>query len=74
MSQLSEIVSKMVSLNSTLFQEMCDEIILRNYPSHKDFGRSGMALGKEETKSGTPDSYILLDNDLFVFNEIEKGK
>jgi len=33
-----------------------------------------MALGKKETKSGTPDSYILLDNDLFVFNEIEKGK
>ena len=31
MSQLSEIVSKVVSLNSTLFQEMCDEIILRNY-------------------------------------------
>lgn len=74
MSQLSEIVSKIVSLNSTLFQEMCDEIILRNYPSHKDFGRSGMALGKEETKQGTPDSYILLSNDLFVFNEITKDK
>jgi hypothetical protein len=74
MSQLSEIVLKIVSLNSTLFQEMCDEIILRNYPSYKDFGRSGMALGKEETKSGTPDSYILLNNDLFVFNEITKDK
>lgn len=74
MSQLSEIVSKIISLNSTLFQEMCDEIILRNYPSHKDFGRSGMALGKEETKPGTPDSYILLDNDLFVFNEMTKDK
>lgn len=74
MSQLSEIVSKIISLNSTLFQEMCDEIILRNYPSHKDFGRSGMALGKEETKPGTPDSYILLSNDLFVFNEITKDK
>jgi|26BtaG_2_1085354.scaffolds.fasta_scaffold00008_74 hypothetical protein len=33
MPQLSEIVLNIVSLNSTLFQEMCDEIILRNFPS-----------------------------------------
>jgi len=36
MSQLSEIVLKIVSLNSTLFQEMCDEIILRKFQFYKD--------------------------------------
>lgn len=53
---------------------MCDEIILCIYPSHKDFGRSSMALGKEETKSGAQDSYILLENDLSIINEITKDK
>jgi hypothetical protein len=33
-----------------------------------------MALGKEETKSGAQDSYILLENDLSIINEITKDK
>lgn len=72
MSQISEITTKIIALNSTLFQEMCDEIVLRENPNYKDFGRSGKAIGKEETKPGTPDSYILLSNDKYVFIESTK--
>jgi len=74
MVTLTEITNKITALNSTHFQEMCDEIIIRRYPNHKSFSRSGMAKGVDETKVGTPDSYILLDNDLFIFNEHTKAK
>lgn len=74
MVTLTEITNKIIALNSTHFQEMCDEIIIRRYPNHKSFGRSGMAKSVDETKVGTPDSYILLENDMFIFNEHTKAK
>lgn len=74
MVTLTEITNKIIALNSTHFQEMCDEIIIRRYPNHKSFSRSGMAKAVDETKVGTPDSYILLENDMFIFNEHTKAK
>ena len=61
MTTLTEITNKIESLNSTHFQEMCDEIMFRRYPRYKSLSRSGMAKSVDETKVGTPDSYILLE-------------
>ena len=74
MTTLTEITNKIESLNSTHFQEMCDEIMFRRYPRYKSLSRSGMAKSVDETKVGTPDSYILLENDKFIFNEHTKDK
>lgn len=74
MVTLTHIKDKIQRLNNTRFQEMCDEILFRTQRKIKSFSRSGMALEVDETKAGTPDSYFLLKNNKYVFNEHTKDK
>lgn len=67
MSKLTQIESRLRSIDSGSFQKLCDAYL---YYKYNIVARSeGGVKGKNKTKSGTPDSFILLPNGDFIFNE-----
>lgn len=69
MSRYLEIVKKLVSINDTKFQELCDQIFYIKHMDSQAFGRTGSMLTKEKTTKGTPDSFVMLSNGNFAFME-----
>ncbi|MDD5456210.1 MAG: hypothetical protein PHV30_04165 [Candidatus Margulisbacteria bacterium] len=67
MSKLNEIQEKLRQVEGGLFQKVCDAVI-----SQRGLGNvipNGSKDGSDKTVKGTPDSYIQLENDEFIFIE-----
>lgn len=77
MSRLQLIENQLISINDTVFQELCDSFLLIRNDNYKAFSRVGSMSGKQKTIKGTPDSFFLLPNGKYVFIEystnISKG-
>lgn len=69
MSKLQKIENALRSINDSVFQNLCDEVIYLTEPGYPDIQRSGSQRGKQKTIKGTPDSYYLLPNGLYVLIE-----
>lgn len=66
MTRLTQIEVALKAINEAKFQQLCDAYFLNlGY----DVKSNGSVIGKEKTKKGTPDSYILLENDKYIFIE-----
>ena len=69
MSRIQTIQNALVSINETVFQDLCDSLIYKTIDPRLLFSRTGSQVGKQKTKKGTPDSYILLKNRKYIFIE-----
>jgi hypothetical protein len=67
MSKIQLVEKALQSANEALFQDYCN---LYFYWKRYDFITStGSVIGKEKTRKGTPDSYIPINQDEFIFIE-----
>lgn len=77
MSRLQSVENQLISINETVFQELCDSFLLIRNDNYKTFSRVGSMAGKQKTIQGTPDSFFLLPNGKYIFIEystnISKG-
>lgn len=69
MSSLQTIQNALIAINETVFQELCDSFLILRNENYKAFSRTGSQEGKQKTKKGTPDSFILLPNGKYIFIE-----
>jgi len=69
MSRLQNIENALMDINDAVFQELCDCFLFRKNDNYKLFSRTGSQAGKQKTIKGTPDSFLLLPNDNYLFLE-----
>lgn len=69
MAKLQAIQNALVSINETVFQDLCDSFLVAINRDYTAFSRIGSQVGKQKTKKGTPDSCFWLRNGKFVFIE-----
>ncbi len=69
MGKVSIIEERLKAINETVFQELCDAYISLKYHKSRAFSRTGSQSGKQKTKPGTPDSFVLLDDGTYLFIE-----
>lgn len=78
MYQLSIIKERLKNISETDFQELCDVFLSLRHSGYKAYSRTGGHETKRKTTRGTPDSYILMPNGLYLFIECttteNKGK
>ena len=67
MSKLNQIETTLKEINQATFHKLCDTYLYAL--GYKDITPFGASLGKDKTKAGTPDSYILLKNGEYIFIE-----
>ncbi|MBD5282892.1 MAG: ATP-binding protein [Bacteroides sp.] len=65
MSQIAALEHAIAQMNPARFQEILDLILMRKFPNAKIFACVGSQYGKEKTVSGTPDTYIEDDEQVF---------
>ena len=67
MSKLNQIQNALKEIDQAKFQKLCDTYLYAlGYQNITPFG---VSLGKNKTKAGTPDSYILMKSGDYVFIE-----
>jgi hypothetical protein len=66
MSKIDQIESELKQIDQAKFQKLCDHYLTDLGYEIKSYGS---ATGKNKTKGGTPDSYIILSNGNFIFVE-----
>ncbi|SHF46101.1 hypothetical protein SAMN05444274_105311 [Mariniphaga anaerophila] len=69
MSRLQTIENALVSINETVFQELCDSFLILRNDNYKAFSRTGSQTGKQKTTKGTPDTFLQLPNKKYIFVE-----
>ncbi len=69
MSRHQAIEQALISINETVFQELCDRFLALRNINYAAFIRSGIQTGKQKTIKGTPDSFFLLKNGNYIFVE-----
>lgn len=69
MSRLQAIQNALSAINPTVFQELCDSFLALNNRNYSALSRTGSQYGKQKTTPGTPDSFFLLPNGMFLFVE-----
>jgi hypothetical protein len=69
MGKVSIIEECLRAINETVFQELCDAYISLKYYKFRAFSRTGSQLGKQKVKTGTPDSFVQLDDGTYLFIE-----
>jgi len=69
MSRLQLIENALVSINESLFQELCDSFLIIRNKNYRVFSRVGSKSGKQKTVKGTPDTFLLLPNGKYIFVE-----
>jgi hypothetical protein len=66
---LSQIEDRLIRMDPSSFQEMCDQMLPEIYPGCSYMERTGSQPGKRKTKIGTPDSFFLLRNGKYLVVE-----
>ncbi|EKR74717.1 hypothetical protein LEP1GSC041_0060 [Leptospira noguchii str. 2006001870] len=69
MSRIQSIETNLTSINDAAFQELCDKLIYSKYKNPSAFARIGSVIGKQKTKKGTPDSFLLMPDGEYIFTE-----
>lgn len=69
MSKLQSIEQALIEINETIFQELCDSYLVLRNENYSAFSRTGSQSGKQKTRKGTPDSFLLLPNGKYIFVE-----
>jgi GTPase SAR1 family protein len=69
MSRLQSIETALISINETVFQELCDAFLTLRNKNYSSFSRPGTQAGKQKTTKGTPDTFYLLPNGNYLFVE-----
>lgn len=69
MGRIQNIQNALISINETVFQDLCDELISLENNNFHSFTRNGSQIGKQKTTKGTPDSSCIDENGKFVFIE-----
>ncbi|WP_049669755.1 hypothetical protein [Bacillus sp. FJAT-27916] len=69
MSRLQTIENRLVEINETVFQELCDSYLILRNSNYSSFARTGSQTGKQKTIKGTPDTFFLLPNGKYIFVE-----
>jgi hypothetical protein len=69
MSRHQAIEQALLTINDTVFQELCDRFLALRNKNYTAFMRTGSQTGKQKTTKGTPDSFFLLENGNFIFIE-----
>ncbi|WP_347923669.1 hypothetical protein [Pontimicrobium sp. SW4] len=69
MSRLQSIENELVSINETIFQELCDSFLAIRNNNYSTLSRVGSQSGKQKTTKGTPDTFLLLPNGKYIFVE-----
>ncbi len=69
MNRIQSIENNLTSINDTVFQELCDKLIYSKYRNPVAFARIGSVNGKQKTKKGTPDSFLLMSDGEYIFTE-----
>ncbi len=69
MNQLSTIKERLRNFNDTEFQELCDCFLSLRNRNYKAYARSGAHDVKQKTTRGTPDSFFLMPNGLYIVVE-----
>ncbi|EZH74605.1 hypothetical protein ATO12_12630 [Aquimarina atlantica] len=69
MNQLSSIKERLKNFNDTEFQELCDSFLNLRHRGYKAYARNGAHDIKQKTTRGTPDSFFLMPNGLYLFVE-----
>lgn len=69
MNRIQSIENNLTSINDTVFQELCDKLIYSKYKNPVAFARIGSVNGKQKTKKGTPDSFLLMSDGDYIFTE-----
>lgn len=66
---VQNIENRLMEINETVFQELCDSFLILRNENYAAFSRSGSQAGKQKTRKGTPDSFLLLSNGKYIFVE-----
>ncbi|MGB3466024.1 MAG: hypothetical protein WBA74_12170 [Cyclobacteriaceae bacterium] len=74
MTNLQEIVSRISKLSGAEFQELCDAILILDNNNYSLVSRTGSVIDKQETRVGTPDSFFLSKNGMYLFVESSSKK
>ncbi|HEY1038008.1 MAG TPA: ATP-binding protein [Bacteroidia bacterium] len=69
MSKLHDIESKLLKINDSVFQTVCDAYLYFTEAEYPELHRTGSQVGKQKTKKGTPDTYFKLKNGKYVLVE-----
>jgi hypothetical protein len=67
MSKLNQIETALQEIDQATFHKLYDTYLYAL--GYEDITPFGASLGKDKTKAGTPDSYILLKNGEYIFIE-----
>lgn len=69
MPRIQAIENALISINETVFQELCDSFLILKNQNYASFSRTGSQTGKQKTIKGTPDTLILQSNGRYMFVE-----
>lgn len=69
MGRLQDIENALIQINDAVFQELCDSFLAVRNKNISAFSRLGSQIGKQKTRSGTPDSIFLTPSGKYVFVE-----
>ena len=72
MSKIAQIEAELSTKEGGIFQRICNYYLFRKYDISPT--ESGGAKGKDKTKPGTPDSFMVLQNGNFIFVEHSTGE
>lgn len=77
MGRLQTIENALIAINGDKFQELSDAYLIHKNTNYSLFSRTGSVIGKQKSRTGTPDSFKVLPNGKFIFVEystnISKG-
>ena len=69
MGKIQSIQNALISINETVFQDLCDSFLISINRDYTVYLRTGSQVGKQKTRKGTPDSCFRQRNGKFVFVE-----
>lgn len=69
MGRLQTIQHALISINETVFQDLCDSFLFSINGDYTVYSRTGSQEEKQKTKKGTPDSFFRNDKGKYIFVE-----
>ena len=69
MSKTHEIEKRLLEIDGSLFQNVCDAVLYYTEYDFPNIFRSGSQTGKVKTVKGTPDTYFMLPNGKYILVE-----
>ncbi|MDB5034027.1 MAG: hypothetical protein JWQ98_1268 [Chlorobi bacterium] len=67
MSKINQIQSALKAIDQARFQQLCDHYLHKQ--GYVNINSIGLVIGKDKTKTGTPDTYISLTSGKYLFAE-----